>query len=183
MHLSFPNVNSAFRTFVRRIRDGAIPTEVMPSRVGEILRIREPVTITYENPTQRVLFNSARDCNPFFHLYESLWMLAGREDLAPLQYYVSTFGNFSDDGRTLHGAYGYRWRHQFGYDQLEEIVKEIRSNPWTRRCVLQMWDAKDTKVEDPTSDYRSKPDKYSDPWMAVNGGKDVPCNLCALFSP
>src|SRR5690606_5311325 len=113
----------------------------------------------------RVLFNPERDCNPFFHLFEAMWMLAGRNDLAPLQYFVSTFGQFSDDGKTLNGAYGYRWRNaesshevineDYGglgtvpgievdrVDQLNVIIEELRKNPDSRRCVLQMWNVQD----------------------------------------
>jgi thymidylate synthase len=122
--------------------------------------------VQYEHPCERVLFNAARDCNPFFHLYESLWMLAGRRDVAPLAWYNSKMTEFSDDGVTYHGAYGYRWRRWFGYDQLESIVDELKHTPTSRRVVLQMWDATD----------------WSDPYKAVNGGKDVPCNTQAYFA-
>lgn len=119
MHFHFRNVNDAFPTLVRFFAD---PADLLPegladrfvrsgSRNGDVITIEEPVTLTYDRPTERVLFNQARDANPFFHLYEALWMLAGRNDLAPLLWYVSTFGDYSDDGRTLNGAYGYRWRH------------------------------------------------------------------------
>src|SRR5262249_11634251 len=81
---------------------------------GTVLVIDEPVTITYTHPRERVLFNTVRDANPFFHLYEALWMLAGRNDVAPLSYYNSRMKEFSDDGKTLNGAYGYRWRNARG---------------------------------------------------------------------
>src|SRR5690554_4488682 len=128
------------------------------SRNGKVIRVIEPVTIQHRSPLNRVLFNQERDCNPFFHLFEAMWMLAGRNDLAPLQYFVSTFGQFSDDGKTLNGAYGYRWRHapemftgfdteqtyeRNSYDQLNVIIEELRNNPDSRRCVLQMWNVQD----------------------------------------
>lgn len=133
------------------------------SRNGDVLVSPMPVITTYEAPRNRVLLNSKRDANPFFHLFESLWMLAGRNDLAFPQKFVSTFGQFSDDGETLHGAYGYRWREYFGYDQLQFIIEELRADPNTRRCVLQMWDPND------------------DLHKAFQGGKDVPCNTAAYF--
>jgi hypothetical protein len=48
------------------------------SRMGKVLVVDHPVCTTYERPYERVLFNSERDANPFFHFMESLWMLAGR---------------------------------------------------------------------------------------------------------
>lgn len=123
------------------------------SRNGPVLAHPEPVTTVYTHPCERVMFHEWRDANPFFHFYESLWMLAGRNDLAPLTRYVSTFGNYSDDGRTLNAAYGYRWRqmptrtqyskHESGdepTDQLIAIARELRANRDSRQCVLQIWD-------------------------------------------
>jgi len=173
MQLTVRNVNHAFYELVSGIDSGKIPTVRRPSRVGEILQIPEPLLLTYTHPREKVLLNPARDCNPFFHLYESLWMLAGRNDVAPLACYNSRMPEFSDDGSTFHGAYGYRWRKWFGFDQLDAIVDELRKDPNSRRCVLQMWDS---TVEPPHTI------ECSDPYMAVNGGKDVPCNTQAYFS-
>lgn len=128
MHLTFRNVNEAFnelvkgiamggdpafQTFPSRVVKNYIPTERKSSRVGDTLQVTEPVIVTYEKPRERVLFNAARDANPFFHLFESLWMLAGHNDVAPLQFYSSNIAEVaSDDGKTFNGAYGYRWRQQ-----------------------------------------------------------------------
>jgi hypothetical protein len=119
MHLVFRNVNEAFYQMVWGFHDPgmgqhcgvSIPTDVTSSRYGEVMVVDEPLTVTFEKPTERVLFNVARDANVFFHLYESLWMLAGRNDVAPLAYYNSRMPEFSDEGTVLNGAYGYRWRH------------------------------------------------------------------------
>ena len=130
------------------------------SRNGPVLVIPTPVILEYLQPRERVLFWTKRDANPFFHLMESLWMLAGRNDVAfPLQF-NSTFGQFSDDGKTFNGAYGNRWRRWFGLDQLEIIAQRLRENPDDRRCVLSMWDG--------------SRDLGSD-------SKDVPCNLSVSF--
>lgn len=144
------------------------------SRVGEVLRVDGPVIVTYTHPRERVLFNEARDCNPFFHLFEALWMLAGRNDVAPLVYYNPRIAEYSDDGSTLHGAYGYRWRRWFGYDQLGWIIAELKERPESRRCVLQIWNSMEGD--------RAAGDIPHDPWMARNGGKDVPCNTQAYFA-
>jgi hypothetical protein len=141
MHHSFRNVNYAFESMVRGIESGDVPTQASPSRYGDVLRINGPVTITYEDPRERVLFAPGRDCNPFFHLFEALWMLAGRNDLAPIVYFNSKMKEFSDDGGiTQPDAYGYRWRKHFGWDQLNAIVEELKKDHTSRRVVLSMWD-------------------------------------------
>ncbi len=146
MHFHFRNVNDAFKGLVSGIHQGSIPTHKSPSRVGEVLMVEEPATITYTHPKERVLFNQARDCNPFFHLFEALWMLAGRNDVEPLMYYNPRMLEYSDNGQTLHGAYGHRWRSYFrlGHpptilDQVREVCEELKKDPTSRRCVLQMW--------------------------------------------
>lgn len=191
MHLTTRNVNTAFRLLVGLFADmdegpkrGDI-VHASSSRNGPVKFINEPMTITYTHPRERVLFNSARDANPFFHLYESLWMLAGRNDLAPLAYYVKDFGRFSDDGNTLNGAYGYRWRKAAGrpnlwtsgeapfqtvrgydrpgVDQLDLLVAHLKAQPDSRRAVLQMWNVEDDLLK-------------------ISQSRDVCCNLGVMFS-
>jgi thymidylate synthase len=149
------------------------------SRVGAVLVSPCPVVTVYANPTHRVIFHPARDANPFFHFMESLWMLAGRNDVEFVKYYASRMDQFSDNGKTLHGAYGYRWREAMGYDQLDELIRELRINPSSRRCVLQMWDA--TLEADETKHGGGCWSGSNDLQTATSGGKDVPCNTHAYF--
>lgn len=200
MHLHFRNVNEAFRsltqTFYLAQRNNGqafeCPVVLRSSRNGDVLMIEEPVTITYSHPRERVLFNQARDCNPFFHLYEALWMLAGRNDLAPLQYYVSDYGQFSDDGETLNGAYGYRWRHSQvpdhqnwengdGVDQLDILINHLKAVPNSRRAVLTMWNVEDDLLKiGSTKKYQDFEDWNNQPSEPVS--KDVCCNLNVMFA-
>lgn len=129
------------------------------SRNGSVVMMPTRVTTEYSNPWERVVFWPTRDANPYFHLFESLWMLAGRRDLAPLVQYTKQMSTYSDDGYQVNGsAYGYRWRRYFSRDQLVIVARRLRENPDDRRSVLQMWSA----IEDLDSN-----------------SKDVPCNLTA----
>lgn len=142
------------------------------SRNGPVIVAPGPVTTLYREPTERVLFWAERDANPFFHFFESLWMLAGRNDIISLTPYVRRMSQYSDDGFTLHGAYGHRWMHHFtmiGEDggeageinQVSTIINMLRRNKDERRCVLTMWD--------PSVDL-------------ARDGKDLPCNTHAYFT-
>src|SRR5437016_2476859 len=76
-----------------------------PSRVGAVLVMPRPVLTEYKDPTNRVLFSPMRDANPFFHVMETLWMLAGRNDLPWLTRFNKRFEAYSDDGgQTQPGA-------------------------------------------------------------------------------
>ena len=135
--------------------------EKRDSRDGSVVyQAPTPVTTVYAKPKERVLFWKERDANPFFHFMEALWMLDGRNDLSFVFDYNSGMANYSDDGETLHGAYGWRWRSFFMYDQLPVIIERLKKKPNDRRSVLQMWDA----VED-----------------LNRNGVDVPCNTCIYF--
>lgn len=173
MHLTCRNVNEAFRVLVESIHEGWIPTDIEASRYGEVIRVPEPVIVTYTHPLERVLFNAARDANCFFSLYESLYFLAGRNDVAPLAYYNSRMPEFSDDGKTLNDSYGFRWRYAVSgvddydgtidrEDQLDTLVEHLRNKPESRRAVLQMWNVEDDL-------------------MNVDDSKGVCCNLSAVF--
>lgn len=137
--------------------------ERQESRNGPVLVAPWPVVTVYQVPINCVSFSEARDANPFFHLMEALWMLAGRNDVALPAHYAPRLATFSDDGATLHGAYGFRWREYFGYDQLDRIVDDLAKNKDSRRAVLSMWDG------------------FGDLNTAGRGGKDVPCNTQAYF--
>jgi hypothetical protein len=87
-----------------------------------------------------VLFDTFRDANPFFHLMEAVWMLAGEKAAAwPVKFNKQMAEYASDDGN-YEGAYGYRWRRHFGLDQVQWAVDHLRDDPTSRRCVITMFD-------------------------------------------
>lgn len=128
---------------------------------------RGPFVTEYQNPTERVLFSPHRDANPFFHLMESLWILAGRADVDFLAQYNKRMRQYSDNGVNFHAPYGYRLRNHFlkpvdedgeelfAVDQISEAVKLLRADHATRQVVMSIWD--------PAFDLGAKT-------------KDMPCN-------
>ena len=131
------NVNAALPAGLKLLAERGREQD---SRVGRVRSLPEPCTTVYERPEERVLFWPARDANPFFHLFEALWMLGGRNDLAFPKRFNKRFDAYSDDGVTVHGAYGHRWRSHFGLDQVEGVVNLLGREPTSRRAVIAMWD-------------------------------------------
>lgn len=114
------------------------------SRNGPVLVSPGPVITEYSHPRERVLFNARRDANPVFHLVESLWMLAGLDDVRFLEPYNANMRTYAEPGTDIiHGAYGYRWRVLFNVDQLTLVVNQLMADRETRRAVVQMWSAAD----------------------------------------
>ena len=118
----------------------------------------------YVSPQFRVLFDPGRDANPFFHLFEAMWMLAGRNDLEFVEAFASNMKNFSVDGKTLQAAYGHRWRQVWG-DQLAAVVRKLVKSPNSRQVVLNIWNP-DTDLED-----------------TPENAKDRACNISVVFTP
>lgn len=134
--------------------------EHYPSRNGSVLVAPGPVMTEYARPMERVIMDPGRDANPFFHLMEAFWMLAGREDVASISYFNSNMKSYSDDGVKFNAPYGHRWRVRFGFDQIVHVVEQLKKDYATRRAVIQMWDG------------------FKD---GVGDSKDYPCNTAVYF--
>ena len=87
---------------------------------------------------------------------EVVWMVTGEKDLSFMQQFTRIWDDFAEEDNTMAAAYGYRWRHHFGRDQLLELVETLRLDPTNRQGVVVMWD--------PASDGLLAPPK-----------KNVPC--------
>lgn len=112
------------------------------SRNGPVFTIETPVMLEIIDPRERLITDSTRDANPFFHCMEFIWMMAGSNDARWLAQFNKNYMNYSDDGQTVHAGYGHRWCHFFGFDQLEVAIRLLHDNFEDRRVVLQMWDAR-----------------------------------------
>lgn len=156
MEIFVKNANDMFSEVFWRLRGVGVES---PSRNGPVVRFNEPVLTQVASPAERVLFHAGRDANPVFHLMEAIWMLAGRRDVAFLQQFNSRMGQYSDDGKVFNAAYGYRWRSEFGRDQLAGVIEKLKSDPTTRQAIVQMWSADDL----------------------LKDTKDRPCNMQLIF--
>lgn len=110
------------------------------TRNGPALTIQDPVLLTIHWPWERVLFDDTRRANPYFHVAEFIWMMAGSNDINWIAKYNKQMHAYSDDGVTQPAAYGHRWREHFGSDQIKYVVDLLKKDPTTRRAVLGMWD-------------------------------------------
>ena len=160
MHvINVRNVNDALQEGLWWLK---VTGQRVPSRNGDVIRSPIPVCTVYREPTERVLFSAMRDANPYFHYMEAMWMIAGRNDVGFPAQYARQMEYYSDDGGTLNGAYGYRWRRFFGYDQLKVARDILAADPTSRRAVIAMWSG----MHD----------------LKNQGSKDLPCNTQINFS-
>lgn len=153
------NVNHALPVAVLYFNTPSMTRRVSPR--GQVtLEMNEPLATTYLDPCERVLFEPKRNANPFFHLWESLWILAGWNDVSFLTHFLPRMREFSDGGNVFHGAYGARARNASGTDQISNVIEELQYDPDSRRAVIGLWQPEHD------SGYR---------------GKDMPCNTTVYF--
>lgn len=136
------------------------------SRNGRVKELMH-VGTTLCHPNERELLNSSRRPNLAAQIAETMWVLAGRNDVEFLSHYLPRAPQFSDDGRTWRGGYGPRlraWPVRNGsddfLDQLAFVVDLLRDDPLTRRAVINIYD----------------------PQTDTAAGLDIPCNNWLSFS-
>jgi len=102
-----------------------------------------PVAVTLERPRRRCLTNRARRWNLPAAIGEFAWHAAGSTDLGFISYYFKRWTELADDAMSVRGScYGHRifGRIGTGESQWERVAELLRSDPWSRRAVLDVYD-------------------------------------------
>ncbi|MDO8769436.1 MAG: thymidylate synthase [Burkholderiaceae bacterium] len=74
---------------------------------------------------------------------ELLWYLKGTNRLDFIEYYISRYRQYSDDGEVIFGGYGPRIFGSDGNAQVLKIISLLRSKPDSRQAVVQIFDKTD----------------------------------------
>jgi thymidylate synthase len=134
-----------------------------PSRAGPTRELLH-VSFLLTDPRQRWVFSREPALNPAFALAEALWILEGRNDAAFLNAWNARLPEYCGYGDTYHGAYGFRIRRAFGFDQLLRVHDVLRADPASRQAVLLLWDP---RQDMPGADGTPK-------------NQDIPCNIASF---
>ena len=123
------------------------------------------------NPRARLGRSEAR-ARVFSPLGELLWYLSGSNMLEQISYYVAGYQAFSDDGKTLNGAYGRRLfsdERRAGEEKLNDewqrVIDTLKAEPGSRNAVIQVYANSDGTCSGPKG-ARSK---------------DIPCTCTIQF--
>ncbi|WP_336721663.1 thymidylate synthase [Paraflavisolibacter sp. H34] len=145
--------------------------------------------IKIKNPLARIVTLPERGWNFSLAFAESLWLAAGRNDMALPGHYLRSLYNYSDDGKFMRGGYGPRLRYFNGIsdeykvdhiskeegfynrktisiDQFKFIEKCFLKDPYTRQAILT--------ILDPAKDYFSSSQEMKET-------KDFPCTKSIHF--
>lgn len=77
---------------------------------------------------------------PWSFIPEVIWMLSGVRDLHWLSQHTKIWDSFAEKDGTVTAAYGNRWRHHFGLNQLSEVIAKLDADPSSRHGVVMIWD-------------------------------------------
>ena len=162
VHIKAENANQIWIDFASLFNE--LPILKSNSRLGLISEILH-ASFTIENPRQRWVFTRKPSINPAFALAEIVWILNGSNDANLINFWNPILPKYAGNKSTYHGAYGFRLRKQFGFDQLEKAYLALSNNTASRQVVLQIWN--------PTIDF---PNAKGQP-----SSKDIPCNICSIL--
>jgi thymidylate synthase len=99
------------------------------------------VLLELTNPRARLSRTETRG-KIFSCLGEFSWYMAGSNDLSFITHYIKDYTRFSDDQRTVYGAYGPRFFNTRGQNQIERVKEQLKKKD-TRQAVVQLFDADD----------------------------------------
>ena len=116
------------------------------------------VQLELDAPRARLSRTETRG-RPFSALGEFLWYLTKDNRLEFIQPYIPAYADESEDGLTLYGGYGPRIFAQRGQDQLDDVIRQLRKSPTSRRAVIQIFSAEDN-TKNPSTGKRHKEVPY-----------------------
>ena len=82
-------------------------------------------------------------------IYELLWFLKGDTNIAYLKEHgVGIWDEWADADGNLGPVYGHQWRSWTGadgktYDQVKDVLHQIKTNPDSRRIIINAWNVAD----------------------------------------
>jgi len=94
---------------------------------------------------------------PYSFTPEIMWFLSGSNKIDWLSKHTKIWDSFAEQNGQVTSAYGHRWRHNFGVDQLQTVLDKLREDPSSRHGVVMMWDP----VQDLTVQQKNVPCPYT----------------------
>lgn len=155
----FNSIDTALPQLADKImHEGAEVGSRLGERTMEVLHEQ----IVLMEPWRREVLVKDRNANIVAQIAETMWVLAGRNDVEFLGHYLPRAADFSDDGKTWRGGYGPRLRawedlsttYNETVDQIKHVVDVLTNDRLSRRAVAAIYD----------------------PAIDTLPGKDIPCN-------
>lgn len=135
---SFPNF---YRLLLAHLLSDKAHVE-LNERTGERIAVSPtPVHFNLDLSDLQLPMCGVRRTFPRTAAAEVAWFVLGSKDVSFVREYAPIWDKFvEEDGTTVAGAYGHRWREHFGRDQLADAIVALRRNTTDRRVFVSAWD-------------------------------------------
>lgn len=148
---SSPDFSAVYKTLLWRLLSGHAVTEHNERTGVNILASLCPVHFNIDLSNGFLPVCGIRKTYPRTAAAEVAWFVLGSKDISFIREYAPIWDKFvEEDGVTVAGAYGHRWREQFGRDQLAKAIEALKANPSDRRVVVMAWDASQDGLGNPS---------------------------------
>lgn len=142
---------------LQQIRNHGVEQHNKKGKNKEILGVYIKLT----NPLNRISTSFAKSIfvSP---IGEFLWYMSGSDQLSFIEYYIPNYPEFSNNKKTLNGAYGARLfnKENILADQVRNVIKLLKEKRNTRQAVIQIFDKND---------------------LLIPGNLDIPCTCTLQF--
>lgn len=139
-HLLGDTVDDLLLAVIKEIQANGEP--VSPTKGAN--RELTGLVLELTNPRARLSRTETKG-KPFSCLGELCWYLAKSNQLAFIEYYIRIYRKYADGG-VVFGGYGPRLFNWKG-DQIRRAIDRLRTNPSSRKVVIQLFDANDMAEE------------------------------------
>lgn len=130
-----------YKALVWRLLSGFAVEEVNERTGAKIFVSETPVHFNLNLQDGLLPVCGIRKTFPRTAAAEVAWFLLGSKDVSFIREYAPIWDKFvEEDGTTVAGAYGHRWREQFGRDQISQAIAALKANRTDRRIVVMAWD-------------------------------------------
>ncbi len=115
--------------------------EVQNERTGHRLKALPGITFNLDNGFPVL---TLRRIPVKLFVAEQIWFMMGQSNPNVfLNRFTKIWDDFTDQNGQVTAAYGYRWRHHFGRDQIIGLIKHLEREPGSRQAVVISWDPAD----------------------------------------
>jgi thymidylate synthase len=129
MNIVGKNANQTWLRAMYEVMTQGLLSQPRGQAVREVLGMTTRFPMLYP-----ILSVPERKISHQFMAAEAHWILSGSNRLDHIQPWAKSYGRFSDDGETLHGAYGPKIA-----EQLDSVLKALTKDQDSRQAVINIW--------------------------------------------
>jgi thymidylate synthase len=137
--VTYPNFTTAYLDVLKNVSDHGQLVKPRDLDTSELLGY----AFRLEDSRQNLVASPTRKLSYAYALAEWLWIQLGRSDLETIGRFSKRMAEFSDDGRTLSGAYGPQVIEQWSWAK-----RQLIADADTRQCVINLWRPRPARSKD-----------------------------------